>query len=158
MQNVIVAGKAAGVAETYRYDSDGQRVSRTVGGSITTTYFFGVYEQEGAIARKYSVFNGKPVAMREGISTVSYLHGDHPSTVLRAGPSTVLRAGPSTVLRAGPSAGSGQALGSASAATNSSGVLTSWQREAGPERSEGTHGVRSAPAMAACPPSRTSPV
>jgi RHS repeat-associated protein len=96
MQNVIVAGKAAGVAETYRYDGDGQRVSRTVGGSITTTYVFGVYEQEGVIARKYYRFNGKPVAMREGASTVSYLHSDH--------------------------------LGSASAATNSSGVLTSWQR------------------------------
>jgi RHS repeat-associated protein len=67
-----------------------------VGGSITTTYVFGVYEQEGVIARKYYRFNGKPVAMREGASTVSYLHGDH--------------------------------LGSASAATNSSGVLTSWQR------------------------------
>jgi RHS repeat-associated protein len=67
-----------------------------VGGSITTTYVFGVYEQEGVIARKYYRFNGKPVAMREGASTVSYLHSDH--------------------------------LGSASAATNSSGVLTSWQR------------------------------
>jgi RHS repeat-associated protein len=41
-------------------------------------------------------FGGQTIAMREGISTVSYLHSDH--------------------------------LGSASAATNSSGVLTSWQR------------------------------
>jgi RHS repeat-associated protein len=41
-------------------------------------------------------FGGQTIAIREGTSTVSYLHSDH--------------------------------LGSASAATNSSGVLTSWQR------------------------------
>jgi hypothetical protein len=66
MQNVIVAGKTAGGAETSCADGDGQWVSHTVGGSITTTYAFGVYEKEGTIERKYGLFDPPRERAKEG--------------------------------------------------------------------------------------------
>jgi RHS repeat-associated protein len=84
-----------GGTEWYRYDGDGNRIQRTRAGAATF-FAHGVWEQDTSTTRTSYGFGGQTIAMREGTSTVSYLHSDH--------------------------------LGSASAATNSSGVLTSWQR------------------------------
>ncbi len=45
----IVSG---GATETYQYDADGARVTRSVTPGLSTRYAFGLYEVEGAITRK----------------------------------------------------------------------------------------------------------
>ncbi|MBA3945260.1 MAG: RHS repeat-associated core domain-containing protein [Herpetosiphonaceae bacterium] len=87
------------VQETYTYDADGERISRTRNG-ITTAYMGGLLEADlgQGVIRTLYVFNGQVVAQRtrtNTTNTVSYLHGDQ--------------------------------LGSVAAVTNSSGALTSQQ-------------------------------
>ncbi len=65
--------------ETYVYDADGTRVSRTRG-AVTTLYLGGLVEEEGTTTRTHYVFHGQVIAQREG-STVIYLHGDHLGSV-----------------------------------------------------------------------------
>jgi RHS repeat-associated protein len=57
-------------------------MARTVvQGAITSTYAFGVYEQEGAITRNYYSFGGQMIAVRDSNLGLSYLYGDHLGSV-----------------------------------------------------------------------------
>ena len=73
------------VTETYTYDADGRRATRSAGG-ITTLYLGGSYEVDtptGVTRAQYS-FGGRVVAQREVSgtnNTVVYLHGDHLGSV-----------------------------------------------------------------------------
>ena len=68
------------VTETYRYDGDGNRITRTRQGQ-TTVYFQGLWEDTlGVNARKLYTFGGQVVAIRDGTS-VTYPHGDQLGSV-----------------------------------------------------------------------------
>ncbi|MBK9943314.1 MAG: RHS repeat-associated core domain-containing protein [Kouleothrix sp.] len=72
----IVSGT---VTETYAYDADGERISRTSAGT-TTIYLQGSWEETttGAVKRYY-LLDQEVVAVRDSAAgnAVSYLHGDH---------------------------------------------------------------------------------
>ena len=69
------------VTETYRYDGDGNRITRTRQGQ-TTVYFQGLWEDTlGVNGRKLYRFNGQIVAIRDGAGAVTYPHGDHLGSV-----------------------------------------------------------------------------
>src|SRR5262249_46048726 len=64
------------VTEDYTYDADGERITRTSGGT-TTFYLGGLWEETtGGAVKRYYLFDKEVVALRDG-STVTYLHGDH---------------------------------------------------------------------------------
>jgi len=70
-----------GVTETYDYDADGERITRTTGG-VTTVYLGGRWEETSAGAvKKYYPFNGTVIVVRDSSAGVSYLHGDHLGSV-----------------------------------------------------------------------------
>jgi YD repeat-containing protein len=71
-----------GVTESYRYDADGERIARTVGGQ-TTIYTQGLWDDTiGVSAKRLYRFNGQIVASRDGgTNAVTYLHGDHLGSV-----------------------------------------------------------------------------
>jgi YD repeat-containing protein len=71
-----------GVTERYRYDADGERIARTVGGQ-TTIYTQGLWEDTiGVSAKRLYRVNGQIVASRDGgTNAVTYLHGDHLGSV-----------------------------------------------------------------------------
>ena len=73
---------SGGVTESYRYDADGARIARTVGGQ-TTMYTQGLWEDTiGVSAKRLYRFNGQIVASRDGgTNAVTYLHGDHLGSV-----------------------------------------------------------------------------
>jgi len=85
------------VAETYGYDADGVRVSRTRAG-VTTVYLGGAWEQDvqsGASTktRAFVTLQGRAIAQRERVAspvsdTTIYLHGDHLGSVSAATSST----------------------------------------------------------------------
>ena len=70
-----------GVPETYGYDADGERITRTNSG-VTTVYLGGLWEEtsSGAV-KQYYPFNGTVVAVRDSSAGVSYLHADHLGSV-----------------------------------------------------------------------------
>ena len=69
---------SAGITESYSYDADGARITRTVAPSnLTTRYVFGGYEVEGAVTRIYYSLGGQPIAVRDSGLGLSYLYGDH---------------------------------------------------------------------------------
>ena len=74
----IVSG---GATETYQYDADGARVTRSVTPGLSTRYAFGLYEVEGAITRKYYTMAGQVLAVRDSGLGLSYLYGDHLGSV-----------------------------------------------------------------------------
>jgi len=86
-----------GVTETYGYDADGGRVSRTRAG-VTTVYLAGAWEQDvqsGASikTRAFVTLQGRAIAQRERVAspasdTTIYLHGDHLGSVSAATSST----------------------------------------------------------------------
>ena len=87
-----------GVTETYAYDADGQRVSRTRQG-VTTFYLGGLWEEElpSGTTRSHYAFHDQVIAQRErvnGTDTVLYLHGDHLGSISLATSSTA----PATVV------------------------------------------------------------
>jgi RHS repeat-associated protein len=74
-----------GVTETYSYNADGQRVTRTLNG-LTVVYLEGLTEEltNGSEVKRYYTLNGQTVAMRRlagSTSTLTYLHGDHLGSV-----------------------------------------------------------------------------
>jgi len=81
------------VTETYGYDADGVRVSRTRAG-ITMVYLAGAWEQDvqsGASTktRAFIALQGRGIAQRERVvspasDTTIYLHGDHLGSVSAA--------------------------------------------------------------------------
>ena len=72
------------VTETYTYDADGARATRTRAG-VTTVYLGGLEERDlGGATRTFYTFNGEVIAQRttQGSSdTLIYLHGDHLGSV-----------------------------------------------------------------------------
>ena len=79
--NRPVAITANGITETYRYDGDGNRITRTRQGQ-TTVYFQGLWEDTlGVNGRKLYRFNGQIVAIRDDAGAVTYPHGDHLGSV-----------------------------------------------------------------------------
>jgi RHS repeat-associated protein len=72
------------VTETYTYDGDGARVTRTRSG-VTTTYLAGLWEEtSNGTIQQYYLLDGVVVAMRTtdgGSSTLAYGHGDHLGSV-----------------------------------------------------------------------------
>ena len=74
-ENLPATITSGGVTETYGYDADSERVTRTVGGA-TTVYLGALIEQTGGAVKRYYSFNGANVAVRSA-SGVSYLYGDH---------------------------------------------------------------------------------
>jgi YD repeat-containing protein len=71
---------ADGIAESYGYDGDNERVKKVRSGA-TTIYLEGLWEEAvGGATKVYYSFNGQPVAVREG-NALSYLHGDHLGSV-----------------------------------------------------------------------------
>ena len=78
---------ATGTTETYGYNGDSERVTKTVG-VTTTTYLEGLWEATSTSAVKtYYAFGGQMVAVRDSAG-VSYLHGDHLGSVSVATTST----------------------------------------------------------------------
>jgi RHS repeat-associated protein len=80
-ENMPTSLTNAGVTETYTYNADGQRVTRTAGNQ-TVVYMEGLVEEltNGSEMKRYYTLNGRPVAIRTMASTTStltYLHGDH---------------------------------------------------------------------------------
>jgi RHS repeat-associated protein len=75
---------SGGVTESYTYDAESRRVTRTRSGSMTV-YLEGLWEEVvGGAVNKYYTLNGEPVALRThsgGASTLTYLHGDHLGSV-----------------------------------------------------------------------------
>jgi RHS repeat-associated protein len=81
-----------GGTESYSYDADGQRVTRTANG-VTTLYIGGAYEVDvpSGVTRSQYAFAGGVVAQRTvagATSTVVSLHGDHLGSVSAATSST----------------------------------------------------------------------
>ena len=75
-ENRPTSSTSGGVAESYTYDADGERVARTVQG-VTTVMFAGLWERDSTGGtRTFYMFHGQVVAMRQG-RAVTYLHGDH---------------------------------------------------------------------------------
>jgi YD repeat-containing protein len=70
---------SGGVTESYSYDADGERVTRTRSGT-TTRYLEGLWEVSGSTTQAYYAFTGQTVAVRNG-SAVTSLHGDHLGSV-----------------------------------------------------------------------------
>jgi RHS repeat-associated protein len=72
---------SGGVTESYTYDADGERVTRTRSG-VTTLYLEGLWEHDVGTSREqvYHTFNGATVVAREA-SDVTYLHADHLGSV-----------------------------------------------------------------------------
>jgi YD repeat-containing protein len=70
---------SGGVTESYTYDADGERVTRTRSG-VTTICLDGLWEVSGSTTQAYYAFNGQTVAVRSG-SAVTSLHGDHRGSV-----------------------------------------------------------------------------
>ena len=68
---------SGGVTESYAYNADGARVTRTRG-SVTTVYLGGLLEEDIApsATRTHYLFHGQMIAQRDG-SGVIYLHSDH---------------------------------------------------------------------------------
>ncbi|HEX6290957.1 MAG TPA: hypothetical protein VFZ66_17360, partial [Herpetosiphonaceae bacterium] len=69
--------------ETYTYDADGERLTRSAGG-VTTVYLAGLYEEEieTGISRSHYTLDGKVVAQRSRRpNEVLYLHSDHLGSV-----------------------------------------------------------------------------
>lgn len=78
LPNTITYGSTT---ESFTYDADNERVAKTVG-STTTVYFAGLWEQVVGGARKlYYTFNGQVIAVRDSVSGLAYLHGDHLGSV-----------------------------------------------------------------------------
>ena len=76
-----------GVTETYGYNADSERVTRTRSG-VATIYAEGLWEETvGGRAKSFYSFHGHIVAVREG-STVTSLHGDHLGSISVATTST----------------------------------------------------------------------
>ena len=80
-ENMPTSATNAGVTESYTYNADGQRVTRTASG-VTTVYFEGMWEEQtnGSAATRYYSLNSQTVAMRRmagATATMTYLHGDH---------------------------------------------------------------------------------
>jgi len=74
-----------GVVVTYKYDADGERVTKTRAG-VTTVYLEGVWEEElpSGTTRQVYTLNGDEVAQRTwatGKNEVIYLHSDHLGSV-----------------------------------------------------------------------------
>jgi RHS repeat-associated protein len=71
------------VTESYTYDADGRRVTKTRNG-VTTWYLEGLWEEtsDGLSRKAYYALNGAPVAVRELVNQqVAYLHSDHLGSV-----------------------------------------------------------------------------
>jgi RHS repeat-associated protein/uncharacterized repeat protein (TIGR01451 family) len=69
--------------ETYTYDANGERLTRTVNG-VTTVYLAGIWEEEiqTGVTRSHYALQGKVVAQRSSSSNqVLYLHSDHLGSV-----------------------------------------------------------------------------
>lgn len=69
--------------ESYTYDADGERLTRTVNG-VTTVYLSGVWEEEIQTGLSYSHYSlqGRAVAQRTNTpNEVLYLHSDHLGSV-----------------------------------------------------------------------------
>ncbi len=80
-ENRLTSVTNGGVTETYSYDADGERITRTTGG-VTTVYLAGLWEETSAGAvKQYYIFNGAVVAVRDSSAGVSYLHADHLGSV-----------------------------------------------------------------------------
>jgi RHS repeat-associated protein len=84
-ENMPTSITNAGVTETYTYNADGQRVTRTLNG-LTVVYLEGLTEEltNGSEVKRYYTLNGQTVAMRRmdtSTSTLTYLHGDHLGSV-----------------------------------------------------------------------------
>jgi RHS repeat-associated protein len=80
-ENRLTSVTNAGVTETYGYDADGERITRTTAG-VTTVYLGGLWEETSAGAvKQYYSFNGTVVAVRDSSLGVSYIHGDHLGSV-----------------------------------------------------------------------------
>jgi RHS repeat-associated protein len=73
---------SGGVTETYTYDADGERVTRTRNG-VTTLYLEGLWDEDLGASRKaiHFPFNGQIVAQRDQFATLHYLHADHLGSV-----------------------------------------------------------------------------
>jgi RHS repeat-associated protein len=70
-----------GVTETYPYDGDGERISKSSGG-VTTIYLEGLWEETvGGAVTQYDQFNGQTVGLRRGASVLKYVHTDHLGSV-----------------------------------------------------------------------------
>jgi YD repeat-containing protein len=83
---------SGGVTETYTYDADGERVTRTRNG-MTTLYLEGLWEQvQGTSIETFSyTFSGQIVAQRTDAVNVTSLHGDHLGSVsVTTGASTTI--------------------------------------------------------------------
>ena len=77
----------SGSVETYSYNGDSERVSKTVGGTITS-YLEGLWEATSTgVVKTYYTFGGQMVAVRDSAG-VSYLHGDHLGSISVATTST----------------------------------------------------------------------
>jgi len=80
-ENRLTSVTNSGVTETYGYDADGERITRT-NSSVTTVYLGGLWEEtSGGAVKQYYPFNGTVVAVRDSSAGVSYLHGDHLGSV-----------------------------------------------------------------------------
>lgn len=82
VENLPTSISVGGTTESYRYNADGQRVSRVVG-SQTTVYLGESWEEDvvGGQARSHVLLNGVPVAVVTWSGTTAqsivYLHQDH---------------------------------------------------------------------------------
>ena len=81
-ENRISSVTVDGVTESYSYDADGERVTKTRGG-VTTIYLEGVWEEAlGGASTSYYLLNGQAVALRDSVTNqVSSLVGDHLGSV-----------------------------------------------------------------------------
>ncbi|MCG7981418.1 MAG: hypothetical protein JAY90_01560, partial [Candidatus Thiodiazotropha lotti] len=91
-QNRMVGFGNTGTTASYGYNGKGERVRKTVNGTITRFRFgpsgalLGEYDQTGQAIREYVYLEGQPVAQLQGTAPVqvSYLHTDHLGAVVKA--------------------------------------------------------------------------
>ncbi|MET0081120.1 MAG: RHS repeat-associated core domain-containing protein, partial [Candidatus Thiodiazotropha lotti] len=91
-QNRMVGFSKTGTTASYGYNGKGERVRKTVNGTITRFRFgpsgalLGEYDQSGQAIREYLYLEGQPVVQLQGPvpAQVSYLHTDHLGAVVKA--------------------------------------------------------------------------
>lgn len=62
---------------TFVYDSAGQRVKKTVGGTTTTTYLGKDYDVTGSLNTKYIYLGDTRISTKDSSGTLQFIHDDH---------------------------------------------------------------------------------
>ncbi|MCS7003024.1 MAG: hypothetical protein NZ518_09265 [Dehalococcoidia bacterium] len=79
--NQLASVSQSGVSETYTYDAEGARVTRTTNG-VTVVTLAGMWERTvGGATTHYYEFHGQVIGLRRSDRGVFYLHGDHLGSV-----------------------------------------------------------------------------